>query len=171
MPQIALAAKALGLGRSASLLQPGFRLVAYPIGGLKTGVETHRLAQSSHQAGRPRLSNADRHQVPRRKLALWVPCSCGGGDQIRSRMTLNVSRVRKLVQTAHIPKPQINPAVRSSFSGIENMGQAPHVFPSRRISLQRNTLFPHCTTSQSNTCGSVGTSAAPARKNVWPQPR
>jgi hypothetical protein len=52
-----------------------------------------------------------------------------GGDQIRSRMTLNVSKVRKLVQTAHIPKPQINPAVRSSFSGIENMGQAPHVFP------------------------------------------
>ena|ERR1700722_9934441 len=52
----------------------------FPIGCLsnrspQTGVETHRLVQSSHQASRPRLSNADRHQVPRRKLALWVPCS------------------------------------------------------------------------------------------------
>jgi hypothetical protein len=61
-----------------------------------------------------------------------------GGDQIRSRMTLNISRVRKLVQTALAPKPQINPAIRNSLSGIKNMGQAPHVFPSRRISLQRN---------------------------------
>jgi hypothetical protein len=51
-----------------------------PIGCLSNrwpqiGVETHRLVQSSHQASRPRLSNADRHQVPRRKLASWAPCS------------------------------------------------------------------------------------------------
>ena len=51
-----------------------------PIGCLSNrwpliGVEIHRLVQSSHQASRPRLSNADRHQVPRRKLASWAPCS------------------------------------------------------------------------------------------------
>jgi len=146
-----------------------------PIGCLsnrwpQTGVETHRLVQSSHQASRPRLSNADRHQVPRRKLAFWAPCSYRVGDQIRSRMILNTSRVRKPVQTALTPKPQINPAIRISFSGIENMGQAPHVFPSLRISLQCNSLFPHRTTSQSCRM-SVGTSAPPTRKNVWPQPR
>jgi hypothetical protein len=48
---------------------------------------------------------------------------------IRSRIILKISRVRKPVQTALIPKPQTSPTIRSSFSGIENMGQAPHVFP------------------------------------------
>jgi hypothetical protein len=64
-------------------------------------------------------------------------------------MTLNISRVRKLVQTALAPKPQINPAIRNSLSGIKNMGQAPHVFPSRRNKFAAQQLFLRCTTSQS----------------------
>jgi hypothetical protein len=39
MRLIALAAKARGLGRSASLLQPRFRLAAYPIGGLRLALK------------------------------------------------------------------------------------------------------------------------------------
>jgi hypothetical protein len=56
-------------------------------------------------------------------------------------MTLNISRVRKLVQTALAPKPQINPAIRNSLSRIKNMGQAPHVFPSSRIKFAAQQLF------------------------------
>jgi hypothetical protein len=64
-------------------------------------------------------------------------------------MTLNISRVRKLVQIALAPKPQINPAIRNSLSGIKNMGQAPHVFPQPQDKFAAQQLFLRCTTSQS----------------------
>jgi hypothetical protein len=52
-----------------------------------------------------------------------------GGDQIRSRITLKISKVRKPVQTALTAKPQISATIRISFSAIESMDQVSHVLP------------------------------------------
>ena len=61
-------------------------------------------------------------------------------------MTLKISRVRKVVQTALNPKPQINPAIRGSHSGIENIGHAP-VSSQQQDKFAAQHLFPHCTNS------------------------
>jgi hypothetical protein len=106
-------------------------LVGYPIGGLRLAL---KLTDLFNRPIRPVDLDNPTLTVTKYRAENWLCVRHAveahtGGDQIRRRITLKISRVRKLVQTALNPKPQTSPAIRSSFSGIENMGQAPHVFP------------------------------------------
>jgi hypothetical protein len=109
---------------SAPFLQPRFRLVGYPIGGLRLAL---KLTDLLNRPIRPVDLDNPTLTVTKYRAEHWL---CGrhaveahtGGDQIRRRITLKISRVRKPVQTALTPKPQTSPTIRSIFSGIENMG-------------------------------------------------
>jgi hypothetical protein len=99
-------------------------LVGYPIGRLRLAL---KLTDLFNRPIRPVDLDNPTLTVTKYRAENWRSgCHAveahTGGDQIRRRITLKISRVSKLVQTALSPKPQTSPTIRSSFSGIENMG-------------------------------------------------
>ena len=107
-----------GFGPSAPFLQPRFRLVGYPIGGLRLAL---KLTDLFNRPIRPVDLDNPTLTVTKYRAENWL---CGhaveaytGGDQIRRRIILRTSRVRKPVQSAAAfpgSKTWANPLMLSS---------------------------------------------------------
>ena len=100
-------------------LQPRFRLVGYPIGGLRLAL---KLTDLFNRPIRPVDFDNPTLTVTKYRAEHWL---CGRHVEARLDQKADLFenlKIRKPVQTALTPNPQTSPTIRSIFSGIENMG-------------------------------------------------